>query len=66
MLVNKRKVHLIFLLGIPQQLNQQLNRVLDTLYDFIFSVVRQESVLQNLLHYRLDQPIEQLVTSKVP
>ncbi|MDT3391144.1 BglG family transcription antiterminator [Loigolactobacillus coryniformis subsp. coryniformis] len=60
LLVNKRKVHLIFLLGIPQQLNQQLNRVLDTLYDFIFSVVRQENVLQNLLHYRLDQPIEQL------
>ncbi|MFD0896386.1 BglG family transcription antiterminator [Loigolactobacillus binensis] len=58
--VNKRSVRLIFLLGIPQHLDQHMNRILDILYDFIFSVVRQESVLQNLLHYRLDQPIEQL------
>ncbi|MFC6169990.1 BglG family transcription antiterminator [Loigolactobacillus jiayinensis] len=58
--VNKQAVRLIFLLGIPQQLNQQLNRVLDTVYDFIFSVVRQKNVLQNLLHYHLERPIEQL------
>ncbi|WP_125980386.1 BglG family transcription antiterminator [Loigolactobacillus iwatensis] len=57
----KREVRFIFLIGIPQNLNQQLNRVLDIIYDFIFNLVHQKDILQNLLHYQIDQPIDQLM-----
>jgi lichenan operon transcriptional antiterminator len=55
-----RPVRFIFLIGIPQKLDQNLNRTLSQLYDLIFMISRQPSLAANLLDYDDTQPLTQI------
>ncbi|GAF41169.1 sorbitol operon transcription regulator [Agrilactobacillus composti DSM 18527 = JCM 14202] len=57
----KRKVQLVFLIGIPQKVDGQLSKALSQVYDFIFSVSQNQRIYHNLLHFDNKRPLAQIV-----
>ncbi|AVK63268.1 hypothetical protein C5Z26_03625 [Lactobacillus sp. CBA3606] len=55
-----RKVRLVFLIGIPAEVDQPLSRVLSEVYDFIFSIAKNQGVYHNLLNYDPNRPLIQI------
>lgn len=56
----QRQVQLIFLIGIPSQLDPQVNRALSQVYDLIFTVSRHQNIYSNLVNYNDQQSLTQI------
>ncbi|RRG01152.1 MAG: HTH domain-containing protein [Lactobacillus sp.] len=56
----QRQVQLIFLIGIPSQLDPQINRALSQVYDLIFTISRHQNIYSNLLNYNDQQSLTQI------
>ncbi|UQS81911.1 HTH domain-containing protein [Bombilactobacillus folatiphilus] len=57
----RKQVKIIFLIGIPKQLDTALNKTLSEIYDFIFIVSHNEGIYQNLLHLTPGAPLTKLM-----
>jgi lichenan operon transcriptional antiterminator len=56
----QRRVQLVFLIGIPSQLDPQVNRALSQVYDLVFTVSRHQNIYSNLLNYNDQQSLTQI------
>ncbi len=55
-----RDVQVIFLIGIPKELNHDLNKVLSQIYDLIFLIASNSNIYQGLLNYDNQQTLTQI------
>lgn len=55
-----RKIKLIFLIGIPEQLSQQLIDVTSHLYDLIGIISRNKVLYENVVNYDVTKPLIQI------
>jgi len=56
----ERDVQIIFLIGIPQELNHELNKVLSQIYDLIFLIASNSNIYQGLLNFDQTQALTQI------
>ncbi|WP_283599788.1 BglG family transcription antiterminator [Ligilactobacillus salivarius] len=55
-----KEVRIIFLIGIPQNLNSKLSKILSHVYDLIFMISGYDEIYNNLLEYDMDLPLTQI------
>lgn len=55
-----KEVRIIFLIGIPQNLNSKLSKILSRVYDLIFMISGYDEIYNNLLEYDMDLPLTQI------
>jgi len=56
----ERDVQVIFLIGIPQELNHELNKVLSQIYDLVFLIASNSNIYQGLLNFDQSQALTQI------
>lgn len=55
-----KEVRIIFLIGIPQNLNSKLSKILSHVCDLIFMISGYDEIYNNLLEYDMDLPLTQI------